>query len=124
MTQRQSFGVLIAHGIIALALLASAAALCALGKIDAAAFTGLAGAVLGFAGGAGITQGQAIINGGPKPDYTKLGQSDPDALARLLTKVGDPLPATRRTDAEQLAELVARMGTTPASTGTAPAEVV
>lgn len=123
MTQRQSFGVLIAHGVIALALLASAALLCALGKIDAAAFTGLAGAVLGFAGGAGITQGQAIINGGPKPDMTKLAQSDPDTLARYLTKPGDaPLPS-RAPDVEQLAELVARRQAPPAAPPVASAEV-
>ena len=84
MTQRQSFGVLIAHALIAMALIGAAASLGAIGVLDAAAVTGIFGAVLGFAGGAGISQGAAIINGGPKPDYGKLAQADPQVFAQNL----------------------------------------
>ena len=86
MTQRQSFGVLVAHALIALALIISASVLAALHVLDASAVTAIFGAVLGFAGGAGIAQGAAIINGGPKPDLTKLAATDPEAVARLLGK--------------------------------------
>jgi len=81
MTQRQSFGILIAHALIALSLIGAAATLAALHVLDASAVTGIFGAVLGFAGGAGISQGAAIINGGPKPDYGKLAKADPETFA-------------------------------------------
>jgi hypothetical protein len=67
-----------------MALIGAAATLAALRVLDAAAVTGIFGAVLGFAGGAGISQGAAIINGGPKPDYAKLAQADPETFAANL----------------------------------------
>jgi hypothetical protein len=90
--------VLIAHGLIALALITTTTVLGALHILDASAVTAIFGAVLGFAGGAGISQGAAIINGGPKPDMRLLGQTDPATLAAYLTKptfgVAPPPPPT------------------------------
>ena len=97
MTQRQSFGILVSHAVIALALIATTTVLGALGTLDASAVTAIFGAVLGFAGGAGIAQGAAIINGGTKPDLLKLSASDPATLAAYLTKEPrepGPAPAT------------------------------
>lgn len=100
MTQRQSFGILVSHALIALALITTTTVLGALGTLDASAVTAIFGAVLGFAGGAGIAQGAAIINGGTKPNLQLLAESDPATLAAYLTKQPrEPGPATHTAEA-------------------------
>lgn len=96
MTQRQSFGVLIAHGVLAALLIVAASVLAALHVLDASAVTAIFGAVIGFAGGAGISQGSAIINGGPKPDWTKMVESNPELAARMLSRQV-PMDSTSQT---------------------------
>ena len=104
MTQRQSFGTLIAYVTLILAAVACATALCALGKIDsAAAMAVLGGAVTGAAVLVNSTAA-AAINGGPKPDMTKLAVSDPQALASLLAKHPTPAPAPAAVTAEAAAQ--------------------
>lgn len=86
MTQRQSFGTLIAYVVLILSALAAGTTLCALGKIDAAAVTTVLGAALGAAAVLIQSTATAAINGGPKPDLSKLAISDPYALQMLLSK--------------------------------------
>ena len=112
MTQRQSFGVLIAHGVIALALITAASVLAGLHVLDASAVTAIFGAVIGFVGGAGISQGAAIINGGPKPDMTKLAQVDPAALSMLLAK-NQPAPVVAPAAASSISDPAAAAPVAP-----------
>ena len=86
MTQRQSFGTLIAYVALILSALGSATTLCALGKIDAAAATAVLGGAIGAAAVLIQSTSTAAINGGPKPDLSKLAGSDPYALQMLLAK--------------------------------------
>jgi hypothetical protein len=89
-TQRQSFAVLIAHMILSLAVLISASLLCYTGKLDASAVIALFGAAVGLMGGNAQALGASIVNGGPKPDYRQMGQSDPAALERMMDKQAPP----------------------------------
>lgn len=84
MTQRQSFYVLVAHLIVTIAVLIAATVLCGIGKLDQNAVVALFGAAIGLLGANGQSLGSAVINGGPKPDYNKLSQSDPAELSRVL----------------------------------------
>lgn len=77
MTQRQSFAVLIAHMTLALAVLMAATFLCYTGKLDASAVVALMGAAIALLGGNAKELGQSITNGGPKPDYRLMAQTDP-----------------------------------------------
>lgn len=86
MTQRQSFYVLVMQGIIALAVVSSVSLLGWGGVLSGEAVTGVIGAVLGLAGGASVAQSSAIINGGPKPDWTKLVESNPELAARMMSR--------------------------------------
>ncbi len=83
-TQRQSFAVLIAHMVLALAVLLSATMLCYSGKLDASAVIALFGAAVGLLGGNAQTLGASIVNGGPKPDYKQLAQTNPEELTRIM----------------------------------------
>jgi hypothetical protein len=97
MTQRQSFGVLIAHVLTALALIVAGSVLAAMHVLSGEAVTGLFGAVLGFVGGASVSQGASIINGGPKPDLNRLYGDNPEMAGRLAKPlVRSPDAADRR----------------------------
>lgn len=86
MTQRQSFGVLVMQGMIALAVIASVSVLGWAKVLSGEAVTGIIGAVLGLAGGASVAQSASIINGGPKPDWAKLAGTNPELIAQMLSK--------------------------------------
>lgn len=88
MTQRQSFALLIAHMLLALGILAAATVLCAIGKLQADAVIALFGAAVGLLGGNAQSLGQAAINGGPKPDLTKLAEQGSPKLAASLSGRG------------------------------------
>lgn len=91
MTQRQSFAVLVVHAVVALSILLAATILCYAGKLDASAVVGLFGTAIALLGVNSGQLGQQIINGGPKPNYDKLGQNDPAELGRVLAaQRGDP----------------------------------
>lgn len=84
MTQRQSFAMLVAHSLVAVAILIAATVLCMAGKLDASAVIALFGAAIGLLGANGQTLATQVVNGGPKPDYNKLAITDPSELARVL----------------------------------------
>lgn len=112
MTQRQSFVVLAMHSAVAVMLIAAACVLGALGVLSGEAVTGIFGAVLGFVGGAGITQGQAIINGGSKPDLTRLA---------LLAQASSAATEIRREEAAAAHSAAGGTGSSASSTsGGAP----
>lgn len=92
MTQAQSFRLLIAHMAVALGILAGATVLCAIGKLQSDAVIALYGAAVGLLGGNAQSLGQAAINGGPKPDLTKLAQSGRGDLAASLSGPAAPQP--------------------------------
>lgn len=84
MTQRQSFAVLVVHALVAIAVLSAATVLCYSGKLDSSAVIALFGTAIGLLGANGQALATQAINGGPKPDYNKLAQSNPAELERVL----------------------------------------
>lgn len=84
MTQRQSFAVLVAHSVVAIAILIAATVLCYAGKLSADAVVALFGAAIGLLGANAQSLGSQVINGGPKPNYDKLAVSDPAALSAMM----------------------------------------
>lgn len=94
MTQRQSFAVLVVHGLVAVAVLAAATLLCYSGKLDSGAVIALFGTAIGLLGANGQTLATQAINGGPKPDYNKLAQSNPLELERVLAGQRGDAPGT------------------------------
>jgi hypothetical protein len=108
MTQKQAFATLLAHSVVALAILIAATVLCYAGKLSADAVVALFGAAIGLLGANAQTLGGQVINGGPKPNYDKLAQTNPAELERVLagqrgdtprgsttttTTIAEPLPA-------------------------------
>jgi hypothetical protein len=79
MTQRQAFVTLIAQSGLALAALVCATVLAAMGRIDGAAVTAIIGTAIGLVGPSTVSLGTAAINGGPRPDLSKLAASSPEA---------------------------------------------
>lgn len=71
--------------VLSLAVLGAATLLCYAGKLDASAVIALFGAAIGLLGSNAQTLGTGIINGGPKPNYDKLGATDPAELSRVLS---------------------------------------
>lgn len=108
MTQRQSFAVLVVHGLVAVAVLAAATLLCYSGKLDSGAVIALFGTAIGLLGANGQTLATQAINGGPKPDYNKLAQSNPAELERVLAgqrgESPDPTPPAASAAAAALPE--------------------
>lgn len=96
MTQRQSFAVLVVHGVVALAILLAATVLCYAGKLDASALVGLFGTAIALLGVNGAQLGSQIVNGGPKPNYDKLAKSDPAELGRVLAGERGETPQARQ----------------------------
>lgn len=83
MTQRQSLAALLAQVGVSVAALVGATVLCAMGKLEGEALVALYTAALALAStGAAATARQAI-NGGPKPDLTKLAQTHPEMVERM-----------------------------------------
>lgn len=105
MTQRQAFATLIAHSVVALAILIAATVLCYATKLSADAVVALFGAAIGLLGANAQTLGAQVINGGPKPNYDKLAQSNPSELERVLAaqrgdnQAGTTTTTTTKTDA-------------------------
>lgn len=99
MTQRQSFGTLIAYVVLILSSLAASTVLAALGKIDSAAVMTVLGGVSGAAAVLIHSTATAAINGGPKPDLSKLAVSDPQALERMMAKASPPATGQTAHDA-------------------------
>ncbi len=91
MTQRQSLAALLAQVAVAFAVLAGATALCGIGKISGESLTALYGAAIGLASAGAAATAAAAINGGPKPDLTRLAESNP-AMAERMTS-GQTQPA-------------------------------
>ena len=92
MTQRQSLAALLAQVGVAFAVLAGATVLCAMGKISGESLTALYGAAIGLASAGAATTAAAAINGGPKPDLTKLAVSNPAMAERMVTAQPQPAP--------------------------------
>lgn len=84
-TQRQSFLVLIVYAVVVLAIITAAAVLCALSKLDAAAFTALVGTAVGVIGIHGAQFGTSALNGGPKADMTRVAEAQVAAGERPTT---------------------------------------
>lgn len=93
MTQRQSFAVLVVHGLVAVAVLTAATILCYAGKLDSGAVIALFGTAIGLLGANGQTLATQAINGGPKPDYNKLATTNPAELERVLAGQRGEVPA-------------------------------
>lgn len=70
--------------VLSLAVLGAATLLCYAGKLDASAVVALFGAAVALLGSNAKDLGTGIVNGGPKPNYDKLAQSDPAELGRVL----------------------------------------
>ena len=121
MTQRQSFGILIANGVVAVLIIVGAVVLCGIGKIDAAALTGLLGSAIGAVGVLGNSLGSASINGGPKPDLTRLAATHPEAVSQLLSKLSHPTPTPAAAPTASVAgdPSAATVATADASSGAA-----
>lgn len=93
-TQRQSLAALLAQVGVSIAALVGATILCAMDKLEGEALVALYTAALALAStGAAATARQAI-NGGPKPDYTKLAQTHPQVVAEMYAASGPPQPGT------------------------------
>lgn len=86
MTQRQSFGTLIAYVVLILSALGCATLLAVMDKIDSAAVMGILGGAVTGAAVLVHSTAQAAINGGPKPDLTKLAASDAAAVQAIVAK--------------------------------------
>lgn len=94
MTQRQSLAALLAQVGVSLAALTGATILCAMGKLQGEALVALYTAALALAStGAAATARQAI-NGGPKPDLTRLASENPSAAAAYHL-AAHPQPSTQ-----------------------------
>lgn len=86
--------VLLAHMLVALGIITAATVLCAIGKLQSDALIALYGAAVGLLGGNAQSLGAAVINGGSKPDLTKLAESSPAALQQVMqTASGHTPPA-------------------------------
>lgn len=93
-TQRQSLVVLLAQTVVAVSVLIASTVLAALDKIDGAAVTAIYGAAIGLVGPATVTLGSAMINGGPKPDYSQLANSSKEAAVALAQAAPGPPGST------------------------------
>ena len=92
MTQRQSLAALLAQVSVGFAVLAGATVLCAMGKIDGSALTALYGSAIALASTAAAATSAAAINGGPKPDLTKLAETNPAMAERITSQQAQPAP--------------------------------
>lgn len=83
MTQRQSLTALLAQSLLAGAALVCATVLAAMSKIDGAAVTAIIGTAIGLVGPSTVTLGAAAMNGGPRPDLTKLAAASTTAAETM-----------------------------------------
>lgn len=89
--------VIIAHMVMGIAVLTGATVLCALGKLQSDSLVVLYTAAIALIAGNAKSLGDAAINGGPKPDLTKLAESDPRTAERVTlgTKQATDLPQSQ-----------------------------